>query len=244
MREYWDDRADEDAFYFVDSRVPYRGSDRERFWAGGPGDLDAILGRLGVEVSAGDEVVEIGCGVGRLTRPLAARGRTVRAVDVSGRMLELARRHNPDLDNVTWVLGDGTSLTAVADASADVCLSHVVFQHIPDPQVTLGYVREMGRVLRPGGWAAFQISNQPGVHRRRPLGERLKTLPARALRRRPRGQAHPAWLGSSVDLDQLRVTASQAGMHVDRVVGEGTQWCAVLARKPPPPSAPERRAGT
>ena len=233
MREYWDERADEDAFYFVDSRGPYRGSDRERFWAGGPADLDAILGRLDVGISPRDDVVEIGCGVGRLTRPLAARGGTVRALDVSGRMLELARRHNPELANVTWVLGDGTSLAAVADASADICFSHVVFQHIPDPQVTLGYVREMGRVLRPGGWAAFQISNQPAVHRPRPLAARLGSLPARILRRGPRGQGHPAWLGSSVDLEGLGAVAAEAGMRVERAIGAGTQWCAVLARRAP-----------
>jgi len=123
MREFWDERADEDAFFFVDSRESYRGSDRDRFWASGPADLDAILGRLDVGISPRDDVVEIGCGVGRLTRPLAARCRTVRAVDVSGRMLELARRHNPELANVTWVLGDGTSLAAVADASADITSS-------------------------------------------------------------------------------------------------------------------------
>ncbi len=244
MREYWDERADEDAFYFVDSRGPYRGSNRERFWAGGAADLDAILDRLDVQISPRDDVVEIGCGVGRVTRPLAARGGTVRALDVSGRMLELARRHNPGLENVTWILGDGTSLAALQDASADVCFSHVVFQHIPDPQVTLGYVREMGRVLRPGGWAAFQISNQPTVHRRRALAARLRTIPARALRRRPRGQGHPAWLGSSIELDQLRGVAGQAGMQLDRVIGAGTQWCAVLARRAPIEPGSERRGDT
>ncbi len=232
MREFWDERADEDAFFFVDSRESYRGSDRDRFWASGPADLNAILSSLDVRISPEDEVVEIGCGVGRLTRPLAARGRTVHAFDVSGRMLELARRHNPQLENVTWIRGDGASLAGVSDASIDVCFSHVVFQHIPDPGVTLGYVREMGRVLRPGGWSAFQVSNQPTIHQRRPLATRLRTLPGRAMRKRPRGQGHAAWLGSSIDLDRLRLVAAEAGMQLDRVTGAETQWCAVLARKP------------
>ena len=33
--EFWDERAREDAFYFVDSRLDYGDPDVERFWAGG-----------------------------------------------------------------------------------------------------------------------------------------------------------------------------------------------------------------
>lgn len=100
-------------------------------------------------------------------------------------MLELAREHNPALDAVEWIHGDGTSLEPLADASADACFSQVVFQHIPDPEITLGYVAEMGRVLRPGG--------------------------------------------SAVELPAL-AAAGSAGMEVERVSGEGTQWCLVLLR--------------
>ena len=56
--------------------------------------------------------------------------------------------------------------------SVDGCFSHVVFQHIPDPPITLNYVREMGRVLRPGGWALFQVSNDPTIHQ--PPGGRAR----------------------------------------------------------------------
>jgi SAM-dependent methyltransferase len=101
----------------------------------------------------------------------------------------------------------------------------VVFQHIPDPEVTLGYVREMGRVLRPGGWAAFQVSNDPDVHRPRAAG------PPRPWQRRPQGQSHPAWLGSAVELQSLRAAARDGGMAVEAVSGEGTQFCLVLTRR-------------
>src|SRR5206468_8184733 len=143
---------------------------------------------------------------------------SVRALDVSSEMLEVARRMNPQLGNVDWLHGDGTTLAPIPGASADACVSHVVFQHIPDPEVTLGYVREMGRVLRPGGWAAFQVSNDPSVHRRRLFARR--------------GTRHPAWRGSAVDLGVLRATASDAGLEVERVVGEGTQFCLVRLQAP------------
>ena len=79
MRRFWDDRAEENAFYFVDNRLDYQHPDAERFWTMGKEALDKILALLGVEVEPTDRVVEIGCGVGRLTRPLAARARDVRA---------------------------------------------------------------------------------------------------------------------------------------------------------------------
>ena len=142
--------------------------------------------------------------VAGLTRALAARVLQVDAIDVSAQMLELAREHNPDLDNVTWIHGDGESLHAIPEGERDVCFSHVVFQHIPDPAITLGYVREMGRVLAPGGWAAFQISNAPEIHHPRGVRERLGVWWRAVRRRGPRGQTHPAWRGSSVDLDALR----------------------------------------
>ncbi len=233
MKEFWDARADEDPFYFVDNRLAYRRPDMERFWAGGEEALDSMLDALGVSVASTDSIVEVGCGIGRITRVLANRGADVRALDVSARMIDLARAHNQDLRNVRWILGDGRTLAGIDSESADVCHSHVVFQHIPEPEITMGYVREMGRVLRSGGWAAFQVSNQPSVHRGRPTRERVRTSLRSLVRRGPRGQAHRAWLGSAIDLDHLHVAAREGGLEPARVSGEDTQFCFVLLRKAP-----------
>jgi SAM-dependent methyltransferase len=176
-------------------------------------------------------VIDIGCGVGRLTRVLARRARWVVGVDVSAEMLARAAELNPGLDNVEWLHGDGRGLPGVADGSADACVSHVVFQHIPDPAITLGYVREMGRVLHPGGWAAFQVSTDPAIHRPRALAERLRWRAAAALRRGPQAQEHPAWLGSAVAVGDLRRVAEEAGLELERVLGAGSQFTTVLARR-------------
>lgn len=225
MRRFWDERAREDAFFFVDDRLTYRRPDLASFWRGGEEALDGLLAACGVDLHGGEDVVEVGCGAGRMTRAIAGRARSVRAIDVSSEMLDVARRMNPQLENVAWLHGDGTTLAGVDSASADACVSHVVFQHIPDPEVTLGYVREMGRVLRPGGWAAFQVSNDPAVHRPRSAGR------GRPWRRRPRGQGHPAWLGSAVELDALAAAAADGGMAVESVVGATTQFCLVRTRR-------------
>ncbi len=228
MRRFWDERAREDAWYFVDSRLDYRSPDAERFWRGGEEVVALILGTVEVTIEPADVILDIGCGLGRLSRAMAAGAQRVIGIDVSSEMLERARELNCDLDNIEWVHGDGVSLRGVDDESVDGVFSHVVFQHIPDPQITLGYVREMGRVLRPGGWAAFQVSTNPSVHRaRRSPTQRLLALAGRA----PRGQENPSWLGSAVELDALHAAAADGGLTLERIEGPGTQFCTVLARR-------------
>lgn len=229
MQEFWDERAREDAFYFVDNRIRYRDPAEEaRFWEMGREDLDRLLGAVGVELQPEWTVVEIGCGVGRLTRVIAGRTASVKALDVSSEMLAIARNENAALENVEWLHGDGVSLAGVADSSADAAVSHVVFQHIPDPQITLGYIREVGRVLRPGGVAALHVSNDEAVHeQKQPVGERVRSLFGRA----PKGQAHDAWTGSAVRLDDVRSAAADGGMELEQVIGEGTQYMVVRLRR-------------
>ena len=207
MAEFWDRAAREDAEFYVDDR----GLRGEQFWAGGVEVVELFEQHLQF-TATGDTIVEIGCGVGRLTRVLADRAKRVVAVDVSAEMLTRAQAENPHLANVEWLLGDGTSLAGIDDGVADGVFSHVVFQHIPDPAITLGYVDEIGRVLAPGGWAAFQVSNDPDLH-------------ARAM------DHDPAWRGSAVDLPELRARAEAAGTTVERAIGEGTQFCLVLLRR-------------
>lgn len=229
MGAFWDARAREDAFYFVDNRRAYGDPEADQFWASGEHDLQQILDLLEVTITPQQTVLDIGCGPGRLTRAIARRAGRAVGIDVSAEMLLRARSLNAGIHNTMWLIGDGTSLQPLQDASVDAVISHVVFQHIPDPAITLGYIAEIGRVLKQGGWAAFQISNDPAIHRPRhqPLRTRLASLRGRA----PRGQDEPPWLGSAVKLDALRRTAEASNLDVERVLGEGTQYCMVRVRR-------------
>ncbi len=224
MEAYWDRAARVDPFRYVDNSRWVWAEDLDAFWRTGEQVVDQLFTDLGIGLTGTEEVVEIGCGVGRLTRALAPRARSVEALDVSEEMLTHARRHNAHLANVHWLHGDGHTLAPLRDSSFDACVSFVVFQHLPDPELTYGYVREMGRVLRPGGWSVFQVSNDPRVHKR-----------PSALRRFKRGKVlrpydDPAWYGSAVEIPRLRDTAAGVDLVLERLTGVGTQFCNVLAR--------------
>jgi ubiquinone/menaquinone biosynthesis C-methylase UbiE len=232
MRAFWDERAREDPFHASDERQPFRRPDLARFWRDGERDLAALLETLELELPPGGRVVDVGCGVGRLTRALARRAAHVTAVDVSQEMLARARELHDGLENVEWVLGDGLGLAGIEDGSQDAVICCGMLAHVPDPRVQLGYVAEFGRVLRPGGWAAFDLSTDPGahepqappqpaVHSRRGF---LKALVGRA----PAGREEPEWLGAFVPLDALGATALQAGLDLERI--EGANTAATLVR--------------
>lgn len=234
FERYWDARARENALYYVDNELDYASPDVDAFWRGGDAAVQQLCDLVELTIAPDEVIVDIGCGVGRLTRALAARARLVYGIDVSGEMLALAQRYNAELTNVRWTHGDGHSLAAIDDAVATGCFSHVVFQHIPDPAITLNYVRDMGRVLVPGGWALFVVSTDPRVHR--PPPRRAPRLPA-WLRRQAGTDDERAWWGSAVEADALRAAAQAGGMLVERLLGEGTQFTVVLARRGGAPQA-------
>jgi SAM-dependent methyltransferase len=98
--------------------------------------------------------VEIGCGAGRLTGQLAQYFQTVHGLDVSASMIEYARAHVPS--NVSFHVTGGLDIP-LADDSADAIFSTHVLQHLPHPTAVAAYLREMHRVLRPGGTVMLHV---------------------------------------------------------------------------------------
>jgi ubiquinone/menaquinone biosynthesis C-methylase UbiE len=76
--------------------------------------FDTLTGVFGL--TSDDIVIDLGCGTGQLTLPLAAKVRAVAAVDPEPDMLVRARRAAAEqgLTNVTWLLGADTDLPALA----------------------------------------------------------------------------------------------------------------------------------
>jgi ubiquinone/menaquinone biosynthesis C-methylase UbiE len=117
-------------------------------------DLPALANKLAAgldELGVGrDELVlDVGCGTGNLTRALLGRlsedGRVV-AVDISPRMIEVARRKVADA-RALWRAEDARDLS-LPDGSCDRVICYSVWPHFEDPPAVAA---ELRRVLRPGG---------------------------------------------------------------------------------------------
>jgi len=162
MKKDWDDRAREDVYRYVDHRA---GTDDE-LHSLGVRDTDLLLADVGAYLRPDHAAVEIGCGPGRLLVPMAGRFREVWGTDVSGEMIEMARRRVEPLGNVRVLETGGDGLEGVPDGYFEFCYSSFVFECIPEPSVVGRYVEEAYRVLKPGGFFKF---NAAGVYPRNPF---------------------------------------------------------------------------
>ncbi len=108
--------------------------------------LDRRWRRLTAEavVHDGDRVLDACCGTGDLAVAAARRGGKVTGLDFSERMLERARRKAPDVD---WVAGDLLALP-FADDTYDAATVGFGVRNVESLE---SGVRELRRVLRPGG---------------------------------------------------------------------------------------------
>ena len=104
--------------------------------------LPGIRGRFGLD---------LGCGEGHNTRLLAAEGTEVIALDTSERFITAAA--SVPVDAVRFVLADGAVLP-FAPERFDFVTGFMSLMDVADPETTM---REVARVLKPGGFAEFSI---------------------------------------------------------------------------------------
>ena len=107
-----------------------------------------------VKFEKNDIVLEIGCGIGRVGRELAHRCKKWIGCDISGNMLEYAKRRLSHLKNIELVELPECNLSPIVDNSIDVVYCTVVFMHL-DEWDRYEYIKEAFRVLRSGGRAYF-----------------------------------------------------------------------------------------
>jgi SAM-dependent methyltransferase len=162
MREEWNQRAREDAHFYV--AFGARDQDEAGFESTVADVLPILeeeLKRFPKEYAPTRRALEIGCGPGRLMKPLSRHFAEIHGVDVSDEMIRLARERLREIPNAFPHASDGASLAQFADESFDFVYTYAVFQHIPSRDVVLQYMRETCRVLKPGGIFRGQFNGLP-----------------------------------------------------------------------------------
>jgi ubiquinone/menaquinone biosynthesis C-methylase UbiE len=102
--------------------------------------------------------LDVGCGCGRVEAQWAGRVGWLTAVDFSKAAIEIAKREvNGVLGvaNALFTRNDGRTLE-FGDGVFDFAWCEQVFQHVPR-EITRGYLKEIARVLKPGGRFVCQI---------------------------------------------------------------------------------------
>jgi len=118
--------------------------------------IDPVLLAIAGEVR-GRQVLDAGCGNGYLARILAKRGARVVGVDVSPRLLAVAKSHEARASlGIRYLRGDLAELSSIANSTFDLVISNVVLQDVRRLDAAL---REMHRVLQPTGRLVFSITH-------------------------------------------------------------------------------------
>jgi ubiquinone/menaquinone biosynthesis C-methylase UbiE len=133
--------------------------------SGDPADLleDLTRYRFAARFVAGQRVLDVACGTGYGSRLLLAAGaRDLIGVDNAAEALVATRAEAP----TCLLLRASAARLPLADRSIDVVVSLETVEHVDDAP---GFVRELRRVLRPGGVAIVSTPRNQGLDRLRPV---------------------------------------------------------------------------
>jgi len=212
MRNDWNARAREDAGYYV--AFGRRDQDDAEFYATATemvGSLESELRRVPLSKRGSWRALEIGCGPGRLMRPMSRHFVEIDGVDVSDEMIALAKQRLSDIPNAHPHHNDGASLSRFPDETFEFVYSYAVFQHIPSREVIIQYLRETQRVMKIGGLARLQFNGLPqGI-----------------------GASYDTWAGARFSSSELMEFARNSDFQVLALEGVGTQYMWTSWRKQP-----------
>jgi ubiquinone/menaquinone biosynthesis C-methylase UbiE len=179
LQRNWDELGRTDPLWAVLTAPCKRGGgwDLGEFLQTGVETVDALMRYiegLGVGVGRG-RALDFGCGVGRLTQPLARYFEEVEGVDIAPSMVELAERYNRQGGKCRFHVNASGDLSIFVDESFDFVLSLITLQHMP-PAHAERFIVEFLRVLRPSGVSIFQTAGEPTLQRRSAIAAARRVL--------------------------------------------------------------------
>lgn len=153
MKLDWNRRAHHHARFWI-ATEDYQ--TEEIFTRSGEATAQAVLNRLEELHSHSWKVLDIGCGIGRILKPLAPYFQELVGVDVSSEMIAQSKIWLADYLHITTYATSGIDLQEFPDNQFDLVYSYIAFQHMPRP-VFDNYLLETNRVLKHQGFFLFQL---------------------------------------------------------------------------------------
>jgi|HubBroStandDraft_5_1064220.scaffolds.fasta_scaffold241856_1 ubiquinone/menaquinone biosynthesis C-methylase UbiE len=151
--------------------------DPEEFFSTGVQEAERVLAMCkghGLNVSYG-RFLDFGCGVGRMTRAFSNFFSSCTGIDVSDKMVGLAKKYNADRPQCEFIASSAEKLP-FPDKNFDFVFTVLVLQHLPSKAMILNYISEFIRVVKDGGVVVFQVPNEVPWRRRIQGRRRLWSL--------------------------------------------------------------------
>ena len=231
-KSFWNDKAATP----VGARIAVDGSTDEHTLRL-TGAFSAAQARAALDLQPTDRVFELGCGVGRIGRELAGDVARWHGLDISENMLAVARERLRGVGDAHFDALHGSRLDALGDASHDKGYCVAVFIHMDKEDMVL-YLREVARVLRPGGLFHFDHWNL--AH---PVGWKRFAFEVEQAARLPPGQRKDVARNQFCVPEELVAYVRGVGLEPLLVIGDSPN-VQVVARRPggDPGAADEERA--
>ena len=119
---------------------------------------DIVLPRVNALIGnpQGQTICDLACGQGIVSRHLARQGAQIVGVDLSGKLLEIARSYlDDDPLAISYIRGDAQAL-ALRNGTFDGVVCNMALMDIPDLRAVL---LNVARILKQQGWFVFSITH-------------------------------------------------------------------------------------
>lgn len=170
VTEIWDDKIRQNARFYMNSRTK-SGKDVNEFELRDTGredfkhhiENDGVLKEV-LKDFKHKEILEIGCGIGRMTEFIAKNFKHVSSIDISKEAIEYASRRLSEYSNIDIKQSSGDKIP-YKDGQFDFVFSYLTLQHLPSLKSLDNYLKEIIRVLKSGGIAKLQFRSGASLRR-------------------------------------------------------------------------------